>query len=262
MDEQPLQGGLANAGSVVRVGSHVLRPSGPQTPSVHAYLNAITSTGFDGAPRPVGIEPDGRQRLQYIEGDVPTSPYPDWCQTGDALASIARLLRRLHDASANFDPNAHTWNQALADPRGGTVMGHNDVELSNIVFRNGEAAALIDFEFAAPGRPVYDLAHLARLCVPIGRGIDRDRMRWKPADHPTRLRLAADSYGLNDDGRAQLLGAIDDALNRVEAAAKAGFGSDNARAAKILAATGGMEKYDRRRSWWRSNQARFAAALR
>ena len=49
----------------------------------------------------------------------------------------------------------------MADPEGGPVVCHNDVCLENVVFRNGEAVALLDFDFAAPGRPVYDLACFA-----------------------------------------------------------------------------------------------------
>jgi thiamine kinase-like enzyme len=115
----------------------------------------------------VGIDEDGRERLVFIDGEVPVAPYPDWSQSGAALASIARLLRGLHDAARGFDPRGLTWNDALADPAGGTLVCHNDVEPSNVVFRDGIAVALLDFEFAAPGRPVYDLAQLARLWVPI-----------------------------------------------------------------------------------------------
>ena len=52
-------------------------------------------------------------------------------------------------------------------------MCHNDVEPSNVVFRDGIAVALIDFEFGAPGRAAYDLAQLARLCVPIEDDVKR-----------------------------------------------------------------------------------------
>jgi len=204
---------------------------------------------------PIGIDADGRERLEFIDGDVPLAPYPEWSQSDDALASIAVLLRRLHDAAGAFDPRGQTWNDALADPVGGTVVCHNDVELSNVVFRDGVAVALIDFELAAPGRPVYDLAQLARLCVPIEDDIDQIRIGWQPADRPARLRLVADAYGLDGDGRTQLLGALGDAIDRIEAVAR-----DRADAG-TLARTGGIEKYDRRRRWWADQHDRFAAAL-
>src|SRR5262245_58096297 len=98
MPEQQLDGGIANAGSVVRVNAHVLRPSSPHSDSIHSLLRAVKRAGFDGAPTPVGIDEDGRERLVFIEGAVPVAPYPAWSQTDTALASIARLLSALHDA--------------------------------------------------------------------------------------------------------------------------------------------------------------------
>ena len=75
---EQLDGGIANAGQVVRVGSHVLRPSSPHSGSIHTFLRAVRHAGFEGAPSPVGIDADGRQRLVFIEGDVSVPPYPDW----------------------------------------------------------------------------------------------------------------------------------------------------------------------------------------
>ena len=99
-------------------------------------------------------------------------------------------------------------------------MCHNDVCPENVVFRDGIAVALLDFEFAAPGRPVYDVAHLARLCVPIEDEVDQARLGWRPADRPARLRLVAEAYGLERDGRAELLTALNDAIDRLEAAVR------------------------------------------
>jgi hypothetical protein len=259
--EQRLEGGIANAGRVVRVGPHVLRPSTPHSGSVHAFLRAVRHAGFEGAPLPVGIDEDGRERLGFIDGEVPVPPYPDWSQSDTALASIARLLRGLHDAARGFDPQALTWNDALADPAGGTLVCHNDVEPSNVVFRNGIAVALLDFEFAAPGRPVYDVAQLARLCVPIDDDLDQARVGWRPADRPARLRLVADAYGLDRDGRAALLPALDDAIARVEAAVRRSVETGDQNAVAMLNRTGGIEKYDRRRCWWTEHHDQFAAAL-
>ncbi len=261
MAEQRLEGGIANAGQVVRVGPHVLRPSTPHSDSIHAFLRAVRDAGFEGAPLPVGIDPDGRERLEFIDGDVPLTPYPDWSQSDTALASIARLLRRLHDAARGFDPQGLTWNEALADPTGGALVCHNDVEPSNVVFRNGVAVALLDFEFAAPGRPVYDLAQLARVCVPIEDDFDQARLGWRPADRPARLRLVADAYGLDREGRAELLAAMNDALDRIEAFARRSVETGDPHAIAVSKRTGGIEKYDRRRRWWADHHERFAAAL-
>jgi Phosphotransferase enzyme family len=259
--EQQLDGGIANAGLVTRVGSHVLRPSSPHSGSIHAFLRAVRHAGFDGAPSPVGIDEDGRERLVFIDGEVPVAPYPDWSQSDTALASIARLLRGLHDAARRFDPHGLTWHDSLSDPAGGTLVCHNDVCPENIVFRNGIAVALLDFEFAAPGRPVYDVAQLARLCVPIDDDFDQARLGWRPADRPARLRLVADAYGLDRDGRAELLTAMNDAIARVETAVRRSVDSGEPNAIAMWNRTGGGERYDRRRDWWTDHYDQFAAAL-
>ena len=262
MVERQLHGGIANAGQVVRDGPHVLRPSGPHTPSIHAFLRAVRDAGFEGVPDPVGVDDDGRERMVFVEGDVPLTPYPDWSQTDAALASVAELLRGLHDAARGFDPSGLTWNDSLADPAGGSVVCHNDLEPSNVVFRHGVAVALLDFEFAAPGRPVYDLAHLARFFVPIDDDADRARLGWQPADHPARLRLVADAYGLDRDARSELLPALDDAFERIEAAVRRAVDVGDPNAVALWDRTGGGERFARRARWWSDHRDDFAGALR
>jgi hypothetical protein len=259
--EQKLDGGIANAGAVVRVGPHVLRPSSPRSGSIHKFLRAVRQAGFEGASSPVGIDEDGRERLVFIDGDVPVAPYPDWSQSDTALASIARLLRGLHDAARGFDPDGLTWDGSLGDPAGGTLVCHNDVCPENVVFREGIAVGLLDFEFAAPGRPVYDVAHLARLCVPIDDDVDQARLGWRPADRPARLRLVADAYGLDRDGRAELLTAMSDAIARITAAARRWVDAVDPTLVEMWNRTGGSERYDRRRRWWTDHHDEFAAAL-
>jgi hypothetical protein len=269
--EEPLEGGIANAGQVVRAGSHVLRPGSPHAGSIHAFLRAVREAGFEGAPLPVGIDEDGRERLEFVAGEVPLVPYPAWCRSGTALASVARLLRGLHDAARGFDPGGLSWDDSLADPAGGTLVCHNDAEPSNVVFRGGVAVALLDFELAAPGRAVYDLAHLARFWVPIDDEVDRARLGWSPADQPpgdqspadqpARLRLLADAYGLDPAGRAELLVAIDDALDRIEAATRRAVAAGNPAATALWNRTGGPARFARRRRWWTRHHAAFTTAL-
>jgi Phosphotransferase enzyme family len=210
---------------------------------------------------PVGIEEDGRERLVFIDGEVPVPPYPAWSQSDTALVSIARLLRGLHDTARGFDAQGLTWEDGLADPAGGTLVCHNDVCPENVVFRDGIAVALLDFEFAAPGRPVYDLAHLARLCVPIEDDFDQARLAWRPADRPARLRLVADAYGLDGDGRGELLPAMNDAIDRLEAAVRRSVATGDPASVELWNRTDGSERYDRRRRWWIDHHDQFAAAL-
>lgn len=260
--EEPLAGGVANAGQVVRVGDHVLRPSNAHSESIHAFLLALSDDGFDGASRPVGIDGDGRERLVYIEGDVPVSPFPDWAQTDLALASTAVLLARFHRSSQAFDPTGHHWSSEMADPAGGVMVCHNDVCPENVVFRDGVAVALLDFDFCAPGRPVYDLAQFARMCVPIDDDINAARLGWHDADRPARLRRVADSYGLTDDGRVELLEVLDDSMERGGEFVRRRVDAGDPNFIAMWNDMGGAERFDRRRRWWHEHRARFTRALR
>lgn len=262
VNDEPLVGGITNAGNVTRAGNEILRPATAHTTAIHAFLEAIRLAGFDGAPTPIGVDPDGSERLEFLHGDVPHAPYPTWSQADTALASIAILQRRLHDASSQFDPTVHTWNETLADPAGGSLVCHNDLELSNIVFNDGVAVGFIDFEFAAPGRAIYDVAQFARLCVPIEHELDQERMGWIPGDRPARLRLIADSYGLDHIGRAELLTALEEALDCIEEQAHHSFATADPARRSMMERTGGIEKYDRRRQWWQRLRGEFDTALR
>ena len=115
--EIQLKGGVANAGAVVRSGEFVLRPSNPNTLTIHRFLNGLGEAGFDGASQPVGVDADGRERLRFIDGDVPLPPYPDWARTDEALGSIARLIRRFHDAARAFYPPDKSAQRCAVDRR-------------------------------------------------------------------------------------------------------------------------------------------------
>ena len=75
------------------------------------------------------------------------------------------------------------------------------------------------------------------------------------------MRVVADAYGLDADGRAELLATIPDALDRIEAAVRRDVDAGDPSTRAALAATGGLEKYERRRRWWAAHRSAFAAAL-
>lgn len=260
-DEEVLHGGVANVGAVVRVGDHVLRPSNPHSVSIHRFLEALNRTGFDGASVPVGIDSDGRERLGFIAGDVATPPYPSWAQTDTALASIARLMRRLHDASVGIDLDETGWSDETADPVGGEVMCHNDVCLENVVFRDGEAIALLDFDFAAPGRREFDLAAFARMCVPIDAPGATPTLGWITVDRPSRLRLVCGEYGLDASGRGVLLDCLSESIARGGEFVRRRVDAGEAAFIEMWESMGGQERFDRRRRWWNAHRNDFAAAL-
>lgn len=263
-DVEVLAGGVGNAGAVVRVGDHVLRPSSIHTPAIHALLGHLASVGFDGTPRVVGIDPDGRERLVHIAGDVPIPPFPAWSTTEEALTSSARLLRRFHDATVGFVHGpASRWSNELADPTPGDepVLCHNDVCPENVVFRHGSAVALLDFEFAAPGRRVWDVACFARMCVPIETDLDASRQGRGGLDAVARLRSVADAYGLDPGERVELVEILTQQFDQGGEFVRRRMAAGEEAFIAMWEATGGQERIDRRTAWFAAERPRFLHAL-
>ena len=201
-----LFGGTANRGRVARIGDTVRRPLRITSPATHALLDHLDAVGFTGAPRFLGVDEQGREVLSYVHGTAITPPYPMWALTDEALVSVAHLLRDYHQAVSSFDPTPHAWPASPPEPFAGQLISHNDVNLDNVVFRDRQAVALIDFDLASPGCRVWDVACAARLWTPLrpDQYIDDARRGHVFA----RLRLFVDSYGLPDDDRGELVMAV------------------------------------------------------
>jgi hypothetical protein len=203
--EIPLAGGDVTEG-VVRVGHTVRRPRGPWSDSVAAYLLHLEQVGFDGAPRYLGVDDQGRDMLDFVEGDVPGQPVTEpWAATPAALIGVAHLLRRLHDASASFvAPDGAVWfggDMSLELPANlpaeppVDVVSHFDVTPQNVVFRGGEPVALIDFDLTRPGARLRDVVNTAMYWVQLVPPGDR-HPAFAAGDVPSRLTAFADAYGL------------------------------------------------------------------
>jgi aminoglycoside phosphotransferase (APT) family kinase protein len=210
---------------------------------------------------PVALQADGRERLKYVEGDVPLPTYPAWAQTDDALGSIAELMRAFHDASFHFDFAGLEWSDELADPVGGPVVCHNDVCLENVVFRDGAAVGLIDFDFAAPGRPTYDLAQFACMCVPVDDDLSASRLGWEPSHRPRRLRLVADTYGLVGEQRLKLFQILTETIDRGGQFVRRRVAAGDPNFIRMWNEMGGAERFDRRLRWWTEQRSIFMGAL-
>jgi hypothetical protein len=261
---EALAGGVGNAGAVVRVGDEVQRPAGRHVIGIHALLRHLEQAGFDGAPRVRGLSLGGTERLGYIAGDVPLPPFPAWSQTDVVLASTVDLLRRYHDAVLDFSPPPEaSWSDEMADPEPGAnpVMCHNDVCPENVVYRGGMAVALLDFEFAAPGRRVWDLAVLARMCVPIETDEDAALTGRGGLDPFERLRVVADAYGLGVSERAELLDVLAGQLDRGGEFVRRRMAAGEQAFIDMWQAMGGQARHDRRRTWFSRELDRFAASL-
>lgn len=258
-----LLGGVANAGSVLRIGDEVVRPAGPHQPSIAHFLHYLADQGFDGASVPVGVSA-GRERLRFIPGDVAIPPYPGWAQTDEALASVARLLRRFHDVGRSYVPPADAaWSSEMADtdvpPGEELVLCHNDVCLENVVFRDGEAVALLDFDFAAYSPASHDLSQFARMCVPLDPA--PERWGWEPADRVARLAVVADAYGLSPTGRVQFLAALTRGIARGGLFVQRQVERGDPNFIAMWEQLGGMATFDARRAWFAEREPEIRRAL-
>jgi aminoglycoside phosphotransferase (APT) family kinase protein len=202
--EQRLVGSMDPRHPPVRVGDTVRRPAGSSRAAVRELLLHLESVGFDGAPRFLGTDEQGREVLTWIDGDVPLPPYPAWAMTDRALADLGGLVRRLHEATATFRGTTADWSTEWADPGGGSVICHNDLYPENVVFQAGRVVALIDFAMAAPGRPLWDVAIAAETWGPLG---DPDRRDQHPVtlDGIARLGVLARAYGLESERAEELV---------------------------------------------------------
>ncbi|MFD6274733.1 phosphotransferase enzyme family protein [Streptomyces sp. NPDC060209] len=261
-DSEALFGGMVNVGAVFRRGALVERPAPRTVHALHSHLRALKEHGFDGAPTPVGLTADGRERLTFIPGDVALPPFPRWAMTPDALRSVGSLLRRLHEAGASIPVDTSVeWPSDLADPEGGTMLCHNDVCPENVVFRDGRATALIDFDLAAPGRPLWDVAMAARYWVPVLDPASAAALHPDGLDAPARLRILADGYGLSPEQRSELPEAIERATEICRAFVADRVAGGDPVYVRALAERGGWERWDRVQAWLSARRETFTAAL-
>jgi aminoglycoside phosphotransferase (APT) family kinase protein len=117
-----------------------------------------------------------------VPGDVCHSgAAPSWMGHGEPLESVVALVRRLHDLTAGTPLAA-----------GGEVVCHGDIAPRNIVLRERSAVCLLDWDLAAPGPRVNDLALMAR------RLLNLDPGGPPPAVQGPRVRALLDAYGWQD----------------------------------------------------------------
>jgi aminoglycoside phosphotransferase (APT) family kinase protein len=178
-------GGLSH---VVKMGATVRRPVGPWTPPVHALLVHLERVGFDGSPRVLGIDDCGREILSFVFGEARA------VVDDAALAAVARLARRLHDATVGFEAPADAqWQFLVGAPREGDVICHNDLSPWNTGFLENTPRAFLDWDLAAPGPRLWELGHAVWRFVPLFPGED-------VTSCGRRLRVFCDGYGLDDRG--------------------------------------------------------------
>ncbi|GAA4669425.1 phosphotransferase [Frondihabitans cladoniiphilus] len=211
LPEVPLEGGDVTEG-LVRVGDTVRRPRLPSSNGVRLLLEHLERVGFDGAPRHLGVDARERDVLSYVDGEVATRPWPEWVADEGRLVSLARLVRRYDDAAvlaglpewAEELRPVHPPGSPSSTAPAARFLAHLDITPENVVFRDGTAQSLIDFDLARPATRVEEMANLLLWWAPWMPVEDRqDALR--EADPFRRARLAVEAYGLSAEDRALLV---------------------------------------------------------
>jgi aminoglycoside phosphotransferase (APT) family kinase protein len=114
-------------------------------------------------------------------------------RTDEALVEVARLVRAFHDL---------THGTPLAGDQ--DVVCHNDLAPKNTVYTVGDGGwwptAFIDWDLAAPGARIHDIAHVCWQYLGLGPDVT------DVPETARRIRLICDSYGL--DRRDELLDTV------------------------------------------------------
>ena len=198
MSGEQAGGGLT---PVLRVGDTIRRAAGPWTPVVHALLDHLAAVGFEGAPRAHGLDVDGREVIDFVEGEI----RPD-CDD-EELSRVGHLIRRLHDSTTTFkSPTDARWQFLVGSPDGGDVICHNDLSPANTVWRGDRPTAFIDWDLAAPGPRSWDVAYALYRFVPLYPDDDCARLGIPPRPRAPRVQRFCGAYGI--DATPDLLGLV------------------------------------------------------
>jgi acyl carrier protein len=245
VSEVRLPGGFVS--DVVRLGGTVRRTLSKNAGFVHELLDLFARRGWAGAPRFLGVDADGREMLEYLPGHVGwQSVQPAGVVSDESLAMVAQLVRQFHDLTAG---------SRLAGAE--QVVCHNDLSPKNTVYRDlGRGlrpVALLDWDLAAPGPRIHDVAHVCWQYLDLGPSIA------DPADAVAGLRLLCDAYGLVD--RGSLVETIawwqDRCWRGIEAAAEA----DDPAGVRLRAA-GAIEEVRTASAWVANHQPELESGIR
>lgn len=253
LEEVRLTGGFVN--DVVRVGDTVRRSAGPWTPAVHELLRHLETVGFPYSPRVLGMDDRGREVLSYLDGVSATRPWPAVLRADDGLRQIGALVRRLRAAVATFVPSPYArWRSGVAW-RPGLLLRHGDLAPWNTLWRGDRLVGLLDWDFAEPAPPLWDVAQAAWYAVPL-RGGDKG---WQVSgftaepDHRHRLDVLCRAAGADP-------AAVLDALVRLQATERArtlDLGTAGVEPYAGFLGRGDLAELDAEAAWLRDRRTRL-----
>ncbi|MDE0564250.1 aminoglycoside phosphotransferase family protein [Exiguobacterium sp. B2(2022)] len=164
--EKRLSGG--NVSTVYKKGNYVYRTQKEGSERIHQWLRHLEAKQLSGVPRFIGIDDRGREVLTYLEGETADYPLKSYMWSDEAIQDVARLMRRLHDASTDFEWSSD-WAPIDNTPQPLEVICHNDFAVYNTIFHVGKVSGIIDFDLAAPGPRAWDIVYALYTFVPLSR---------------------------------------------------------------------------------------------
>ncbi len=198
-EEEVLTGG--NVSNVYRSGNTVRRELKSGSHKIHRLLKHLENKGFSYAPKFLGIDEKGREVLSFIEGEAGNYPLKQYMWSDDVLIEIGKMLRLYHDSVSDFSFD-DSWKSIDNTPKPFEVLCHNDFAIYNIIFNDERPIGIIDFDVAAPGPRLWDIAYTLYTCVPLSRfylSETGEKIYYNSSQHAQhikqRVKFFFDSYG-------------------------------------------------------------------
>lgn len=202
-NEERLTGG--NISKVIRSGDTVRRDLKADSPKIHKLLKHLENKGFNCSPKFLGIDEKGREILSFIEGEAGNYPLKEFMWSNNVLERIAKMLRHYHDAVSDF-PLDDDWKPMDNTPNKVEVVCHNDFAIYNIIFNHEKPVGIIDFDVAAPGPRLWDIAYTLYTCIPLSRVSQTETgeaVSYNTLKHASRIKqrvqLFFESYGMEPE---------------------------------------------------------------
>lgn len=184
---------------VLRRGNTVLRPVAWWTSAVHDLLKYLESVDFPYSPRVLGFDDAGHEVLTFLQGD---SGKDGWKKitSEEGLSKYARLLRRYHDAIADYRPAASAeWAYASGGLKPGEILCHGDFGPWNIVWQGDEPVGILDWDMVTPALPLHDVLYCLEYSAPFRD--DETALRWhhfsSVPDRKRRIEIFRSAYGIS-----------------------------------------------------------------
>jgi aminoglycoside phosphotransferase (APT) family kinase protein len=129
-----------------------------------------------------------------------------------------------------------------------------------VVFRDGVAVGLIDFDFAAPGAPLWDVGATARMWAPL---VDPAyRPHWPGGvDEARRLGLFARAFGVGPDDASAFVDLLMSIHTRTRAAVRRRVERGEPAFVAMWNAHGGEEREGVDLAWLDRNRAALVDAV-